>query len=131
MSKDLTTDSESVQVDLLDHAGEFVARVAAAAAAEYERLLLQDEIRALLAADNAFNPGKLFAWAEFRVFRREFRHRFPEASGQACINAFCKLFLKNDISMSNLAAMMESGGNADPQKNLEQLRARSEDPGTA
>ena len=54
-------------------------------------------IQRLLAEDNALNPGKIYAWAEYRVFRREFQARFPDASPKACINAFCKLFLKNDI----------------------------------
>ena len=41
-------------------------------------------------------------------FRREFRRRFPDATPRACINAFCKLFLKNDISMSNLVRTLEA-----------------------
>ena len=64
-------------------------------------------VQRLLAEDNAFNPGKLYAWAEYRVFRREFSGRFPDAAPRACINAFCKLFLKNDISMSNLIRALE------------------------
>ena len=41
------------------------------------------------------------------VFRREFRERFPDASPASCINAFSGLFLKNDISMTNLVDYME------------------------
>jgi hypothetical protein len=43
------------------------------------------------------------------VFRGEFRARFPEASPESCINAFSRLFLKNDISITNLVNFMESG----------------------
>ena len=54
-----------------------------------------------------FNHGKLFAYAEFAVFRKEFQARFPRASDYACLNAFAGLFLKNDISMSNLVEYVE------------------------
>lgn len=121
MSRELTIDSAGRRVDLLDHAGEFVARVAEAAPGKYRRLLAQDDIRRLLEADNAFNVGKLYAWAEFLVFREEFNARFPEASAEAGINAFCKLFLKNDISLSNLVAWMENGAREGRLKELEQL----------
>lgn len=60
-----------------------------------------------LEQDSRFNHGKLFAYAEFVVFRREFRARFPEASTATCINAFSGLFLKNDISITNLIDFVE------------------------
>ena len=41
------------------------------------------------------------------MFRREFMERFPEATPFACINAFSGLFLKNDISISNLVEYVE------------------------
>ncbi len=96
-------DTPVSEAGLLDHAAEFVARVAKETPGEYASLMETPLVQRLLAEDNALNPGKIYAWAEFRVFRREFRQRFPEASPKACINAFCRLFLKNDISLSNLA----------------------------
>ena len=42
--------------------------------------------------------------------------RFPSASPFACINAFAGLFLKNDISMSNLVEYVE--GAADEEQLL-------------
>jgi hypothetical protein len=100
----MTTDgklpqSALVEAETLDHAGEFVVRVAEEAPAEYAALLEEPSIRRRLAESNAFNPGKLYAWAEYRVFRREFRRRFPDATPRACINA---------ISMSNLVRTLEA-----------------------
>lgn len=92
---------------VLDHGEEFVEVVASRAPARYRQWLGRDDVRALLQGGNAFNPGKLYTWAEFEVFRMEFATRFPEASTEACINAFCRLFLKNDISLSNLVEFME------------------------
>jgi len=63
-----------------------------------------------LAGDPAFNHGKLYAWAEYCVFRQEFRARFPDASDSACINAFSRLLLKNDISITNLVEYCEGAG---------------------
>jgi hypothetical protein len=60
-----------------------------------------------LEQDNSFNHGKIYVYAEFIVFRAEFRARFPDAAESACINAFSKLLLKNDISITNLVAFME------------------------
>lgn len=102
----------------LDHAAEFTARVAEYAPARYRSLLESADMARRLEAQPAFNPGKLYAWAEFLVFRDEFRERFPEACAASCMNAFCRLFLKNDISMSNLARALEPGG----EKELEQLQ---------
>jgi len=118
MSKDISTGDTGLNTDLLDHAGEFVQRVAEGAPSEYRKLLEQGSMRRLLAEDNAFNPGKAYAWAEFLVFRREFDTRFPQASAGACINAFCKLFLKNDISMSNLLAFFEGEARQAEEKRL-------------
>ncbi len=108
MRKDITTGEADRLTRVLDHAGEFVDRVATEAPAEYRRLMAEDFMRQLLGEDNAFNQGKLYTWAEYRVFRSEFRARFPDASRGACINAFCKLFMKNDISISNLVDYFES-----------------------
>jgi len=113
MSRELTGADPGLHTSVLDHAGEFVARVAEETPVEYRRMLAQESVKRLLAADNRLNQGKLYAWAEYRVFQREFRARFPEASHGACINAFCKLFLKNDISMSNLAEVFESEAGED------------------
>ena len=54
-----------------------------------------------------FNHGKLYVYAEFCVFRSEFLGRFNDASPAACINAFSGLFLKNDISITNLVEFIE------------------------
>ena len=96
-----------VQADVLHHAAEFVDLVYRQAPAEYRRLLDARRFRAELQGGGSFNHGKLYAYAEFSVFRREFAERFPEASPAACINAFSKLFLKNDISMHNLVEFVE------------------------
>lgn len=77
------------------------------APAEYRRLLGSDRFRRELEQDNSFNHGKIYVYAEFVVFRAEFRARFPDAAQSACINAFSKLLLKNDISITNLVAFME------------------------
>jgi hypothetical protein len=113
MKNELTTADAGLHTGVLDHASEFVARVATGTPGEYHRLLGQKETRQLLNGDNALNPGKLWAYAEFRVFRAEFRECFPGAAREACINAFCRLFLKNDISMSNLVALFEHGANSE------------------
>jgi hypothetical protein len=97
----------SLQADVLHHAAEFVELVYGQAPAEYRRLLGSERFRAALERGGAFNHGKLYAYAEFSVFRREFTERFPEASAAACINAFSKLFLKNDISIHNLVEFIE------------------------
>jgi len=106
--KSLTADVAGLRADVLDHSREFVELVAREAPVEYRALLASERFREDLAADNNFNFGQLFAYAEFAVFRREFRRRFPQASTSACINAFSKLFLKNDISISNLVEYLES-----------------------
>jgi len=114
--RNISTGSSNQQTDLLDHSREFVEIVYRSAPGEYHRLLGSERFQQILSNDNTFNYGKLFAFAEFAVFRKEFRSRFPEASQAACLNAFCKLFLKNDISITNLVRFME-GSNE-----LEQLR---------
>jgi hypothetical protein len=105
--RELTADPAGLQADVLDHAQEFVEIVAGSAPAEYYKLLELAAARRALVEGNNFNHGKLFAYAEFRVFRREFSSRFPQASPAACINAFCRVFLKNDISITNLVNFME------------------------
>jgi hypothetical protein len=103
----VSTDVLSLQANVLDHSSEFVELVCREAPAEYQRLMVSERFRRELGQDNSFNHGKLFAYAEFAVFRREFRKRFPGASPAACNNAFCRLLLKNDISMTNLVDFVE------------------------
>jgi hypothetical protein len=107
MTQDLTATTESHSADVLDHARELVTIVYQAAPGEYKKLLKVSRIRRAIAATNNFNYGKVFAFAEYVVFRREFKARFPEASSESCINAFSRLFLKNDISITNLVHFME------------------------
>ena len=121
MSRNISTEISGLQADLLDHSRVFVDIVYRSAPQEYRRLLDSERFQRMLAADNAFNYGKLFAFAELTVFRREFRSRFPAASPASCINAFSKLFLKNDISITNLVRFMEG------DDELEQLRLTSPD----
>ena len=102
----------SVQADVLHHAAEFVELVYRQAPLEYQRLLASDRFRPDLERGGSFNHGKLYAYAEFSVFRREFLDRFPEASAAACINAFSGLFLKNDISIHNLVEFVEGADDA-------------------
>jgi len=97
----------SVQADVLHHAAEFVELVYRQAPAEYRRLLESERFHGYLQRGGAFNHGKLYAYAEFCVFRREFAERFPEASAASCINAFSGLLLKNDISIHNLVEFVE------------------------
>ena len=103
----LSTDPEGPRARVLDHAREFVEFVFREAPAEYRRLQDDGRFAQELAQDSPFNLGKLYVYAEFVVFRREFRARFPDAGRSACINAFCKLFLKNDISVTNLVNFAE------------------------
>ncbi|MBT8039165.1 MAG: hypothetical protein HKO85_00935 [Xanthomonadales bacterium] len=104
---DDSTDLSVIQANVLDHAPEFVEIVYTQAPGTYRALLSSRKFDGRLANDPAFNHGKLFAYAEFDVFRREFRSRFPGASDFACINAFAGLFLKNDISIANLVEYTE------------------------
>ncbi len=106
---------------VMDHAQEFVELVGARAPAAYRELLAGGRFRRELERPGPFNHGKLFVYAEFLVFRREFRERFPEASDAACINAFAGLFLKNDISIHNLVEFVEGSDDRD------QLRLNSPD----
>ena len=107
MNRDLSTDVTGLQPEVLDHASEFVEVVYKRAPGLYRELLDSYRFRQLLERANTFNHGKLFAYAEYRVFRAEFLERFPDASPHACINAFSKLFLKNDISITNLVEAIE------------------------
>ena len=100
-------DLSVVQATVLDHSAEFVEIVYRQAPAQYFSLLESGRFDAELASGGRFNHGKLYAYAEFTVFRREFGDRFPEATPQACINAFAGLFLKNDISIHNLVEFIE------------------------
>jgi hypothetical protein len=103
----LTPDDASPRTSVLDHASDFVELVCREAPEEYRRLLTAGRFRAELAQVSVFNHGKLYAYAEFSVFRREFMRRFPDAEAAACINAFSSLLLKNDISITNLVEFME------------------------
>jgi hypothetical protein len=98
--------------DVLDHAAEFVEIVYRQAPVQYQHLLSIGRFREELERDSGFNHGKLYAYAEFTVFRQEFTDRFPDASTAACINAFSGLFLKNDISIHNLVEYVEGGDDA-------------------
>ena len=109
MGREISTEVTGLQADVLDHSREFVDVVFEAAPGEYRELLNSPRFQRLLAEENAFNHGKLFAYAEYLVFRREFMTRFTEAKAHACINAFSKLFLKNDISITNLVNYLEQG----------------------
>jgi hypothetical protein len=113
----------SLQAEVLDHAREFVELVYRQAPLEYQHLLSSDRFRPDpelgRVRGGTFNHGKLYVYAEFTAFRREFRDRFPDASAAACINAFSSLFLKNDISIHNLLEYIEG---ADDR---EQLRLNS------
>ncbi len=108
--RSISADVSGFQASVLDHSLEFVELVYRRAPAEYEALLASGRFGRDLDQDNAFNHGKLFAFAEFVVFRREFQHRFPDASPAACINAFSSLLLKNDISITNLVNYIEGSG---------------------
>lgn len=96
-----------MQASVLDHASEFVELVHERAPAEYRRLIESGAFQGELARESVFNHGKLYVYAEFRVFRSEFSRRFNDASPAACINAFSSLFLKNDISIHNLVEFVE------------------------
>ena len=104
-----------IQANVLDHSAEFVEVVYRRAPGEYRALLDSGRFDARLAHDPVFNHGKLFAYAEYSVFRSEFLQRFPDASPFACINAFSGLLLKNDISISNL---VEYVGGSDDREQL-------------
>lgn len=117
----MTNELETSGVDtpnVLDHAREFIDVVRRSAPAVYEDLSRQTRFASLLEQSNAFNHGKLFAYAEYVVFREEFQRRFPDASPAACINAFSRLLLKNDISMTNLLAALE-GTRAEERRQLD------------
>jgi hypothetical protein len=113
MNRELTDSAASQHTGVMDHARELVTIVYKAAPGEYNRLLKVPRIRGAIAATNNFNYGKVFAFAEYVAFRREFKARFPEAGPESCINAFSRLFLKNDISITNLVNFME--GNTDEE----------------
>ena len=87
----ISTDVLSLQADVLDHSSEFVELVFREAPTEYQRLMVAERFRRELEQDNAFNHGKLFAYAEFVVFRREFRERFPGSSPAACTKAWSNI----------------------------------------
>jgi hypothetical protein len=109
VGQDLSNDYFSPPAELMDHSTEFVALVYQTAPEAYENLMKSEQVRKALEQDNNLNCGKIYAFAEYVVFRREFMVRFPEASAVSCINAFSKLFLKNDISITNLVDYMEAG----------------------
>jgi hypothetical protein len=116
---DLTAGGGAPRAEVLDHSAEFVEIVYRQAPVEYQRLLSSDRFQTDLAQRAGFNHGKLYTYAEFVAFRREFADRFPDASAAACINAFSGLFLKNDISIHNLLEFVEGPDDG------EQLRLNS------
>jgi hypothetical protein len=107
MAREISVDTQSVHAEVIDHSEEFVAIVQQSALAVYHTLVDSPQVRGQLSASNNFNYGKAYAYAEYIVFRKEFLHRFPQASVAACINSFCGLLLKNDISITNLVDYME------------------------
>ena len=109
MNNDLMSPPEGLNSEVLDHAKDFVHRVGRDAPSEYQQLVDAGHFSDLL-HEGRFNHGKLFTYACFRVFRKEFQSRFPQASQAACINAFSGLFLKNDISITNLLMLIEGSG---------------------
>jgi len=109
MKRDLTDNDPGKNTGVMNHAGELVTVVYKAAPGEYKRLLKLPRIHAAISASNNFNYGKVFAFAEYVVFRKEFNARFPDENSKSCINAFCRLFLKNDISITNLVNFVEGG----------------------
>jgi hypothetical protein len=82
---ELSTDVQGLEPDVLNHSSEFVELVYRDAPDTYRRLLASERFGTELAGSNAFNHGKLYAYAQFMVFRREFQQRFPDASAAACI----------------------------------------------
>jgi len=117
--RDLTPGGAGPRAEVLDHAAEFVEIVYRQAPVEYQRLISSDRFRTDLELSGSFNHGKLYTYAEFLAFRREFADRFPDATAAACINAFSGLFLKNDISIHNLLEFVEGS------EDSEQLRLNS------
>ena len=77
-----STDLSVIQANVLDHAPEFVEIVYTQAPGTYRALLSSGRFDRRIAKDPAFNHGKLFAYAEFAVFRREFRNRFVQVAYQ-------------------------------------------------
>ena len=123
MPKPLINQPDAISPETLDHARELVGIVIERVPAVYRDLLAAPKVRQRLSGAVSFNHGKVLAWAQFLVFRQEFIKRFPEASHSACINAFCGLFLKNDISMTNLADVME----VENEDGLQRLTGRKVD----
>lgn len=119
--QDLSIEVQDASAAVLDHSRDFVELLCQKAPGEYLKLIASPHFQRILDQENNFNYGKIFAFAEFVVFRREFNSRFPQASSAACINAFCRLFLKNDISITNLVRFLEGSDE------LEQLRLNSPD----
>ena len=107
MSREISVDIHSIHAEIIDQSEDFVALVHASSLEVYQQLLDSPQIRRQLLASNNFNYGKVYTYAEFVVFRKEFRQRFPEATVAACINSFSGLLLKNDISIGNLVDYME------------------------
>jgi hypothetical protein len=125
-SQDLLTESESPNIEMLDHSRDFVELLCREAPGEYRRLLDSSLFKSILEQENNFNYGKLFAYAEYLVFRREFKSRFEQSSDATCIDAFSRLFLKNDISMINLLRVMENSGELEQLQLSRHDRARPE-----
>lgn len=125
MSSDVPTGLATLEPDVLDHAREFVEVVYSKAPELYRQMLATPQFQRLL-EERTFDHGKLFTWAEFLVFRDEFSLRFPGASTPACVTAFSKLFLKNDISITNLVKAIE-GSTGEEARMLQRKQHPAED----
>ena len=77
---DGTTDLTVIQASVLDHSAEFVEIIYQRAPGEYRALLDSGHFDMRLAHEPVFNQGKVYAYAEYRVFLQELLARFPDAS---------------------------------------------------
>lgn len=108
MSESPLTSASDASPEFLNHAEELVRVVITKAPKVFEHLSTEPGMRALLQGSGDMNHGQVFVWAQYLVFRREFNRRFPDAAHEACRNAFCRLLLKNDISMSRLEDWLQA-----------------------
>ena len=114
-----SNDLSVIQANVLDHSREFVEIVYEQAPGEFRALLSSGRFDHRLEHDPAFNHGKLYGYAEFALFRRELLSRFSDALPFACTHAFSQLFLRNNISISNVVEYVE--GSQDEAEALQRL----------
>ena len=76
--RQISTANSALHADLLDHSREFVEIVYRSAPQEYLSLLDSERFAALLNKENAFNYGKLFAYAESSDSLKPFRYWFRQ-----------------------------------------------------